>query len=371
MAPYNLSIRRIRAFLLLITLLLFAARGDHSHGEPLGIQEEFISSSDALEFAILCQSIYGFRNESFWNFRITPPQYTVQAGQFYADHSAFYWIGNSTDKLILAFRGLATPEFVRSAEDEQQQVLLGPDGRAFNETMFEWNSDGAILHIPVLVHSQFNRDVFSVYDSVVEKLSLLSSQYSNKLHVTGHSLGGAHAALFSAYFAFHHPHINVSTQTFGQARCGNQGFKIFSESFLHNLNYWRLVYEKDVVPRVPFTNYQHAGHVVWREGDAAAAYYRTIGSTTRGLYGIEDMSVASEYHEFIVLVDSLFVSYSTSFSILELLHATQADLDNDHPLNDGMLEWLINATTTQDGFPQGFDRILADDSALDDGDTEL
>jgi len=127
---------------------------------------------------------------------------------------------------------------------------------------------------------------------VVDLIKPFITENQTKLHVTGHSLGGANAQLFSSYYAFSNPLNQVYLTTFGAPRCGNRGFKLFTEQ-IRNLNMWRLVNKADVVPRIPYDEYTHAGHLLWNHEDGKVkAYYRQIGHNSQGYKGVNDFSIA-------------------------------------------------------------------------------
>ncbi|GAQ84071.1 Triacylglycerol lipase [Klebsormidium nitens] len=106
-----------------------------------------------------------------------------------------------------------------------------------------------------------------------------------KVYITGHSLGGALAALFAGLLAAENDVMAErigGLYTFGQPRIGDWSFA----EYLHNkLNlpeqrYVRLIYANDLVPRVPFNSsmhqYKHLGpyHV------SNAFYAVTVGTST-------------------------------------------------------------------------------------------
>ncbi|KAJ7527823.1 hypothetical protein O6H91_16G073000 [Diphasiastrum complanatum] len=107
------------------------------------------------------------------------------------------------------------------------------------------------------------------YDVVTQKLKeLIQTHKDAKIYVTGHSLGGALACLYSAllYYAeeFELADRIGGVFTFGQPRVGDYEFVSFYNGKLTQPNrYFRVVYNNDVVPRVPFDNsisgFEHAG----------------------------------------------------------------------------------------------------------------
>uniref|UniRef100_A0ACD5VNP3 Uncharacterized protein n=1 Tax=Avena sativa TaxID=4498 RepID=A0ACD5VNP3_AVESA len=99
-----------------------------------------------------------------------------------------------------------------------------------------------------------------------------------RLLVTGHSLGGALAALFPALLALHGETEILgrlrAVQTYGQPRVGDGKFVEFfragTTAAKAATRYDRVVYRYDVVPRVPFTapvaRFVHGGTCVYYDG---------------------------------------------------------------------------------------------------------
>ncbi|KAH9300027.1 hypothetical protein KI387_011610, partial [Taxus chinensis] len=108
------------------------------------------------------------------------------------------------------------------------------------------------------------------YHVLVKKLKHLVQVHKYaKLIVTGHSLGGALAVLFSAMLVVHEEEILVgrlmAIYTFGQPRVGDTAFAEFMNKKLNDPvpRYFRIVYSNDIVPRIPFDDdifmYKHFG----------------------------------------------------------------------------------------------------------------
>lgn len=308
------------------------------------IRDNFCKPSDVLEFAILCDSLYGLHlnlDASQSESESQPhhlPNYEVHF------HNDEFWIGMSETKLIVAFGGSRS-----ELQGDNVQGPLGPVGGEFLHHVVHRNETGGLNNLPVLVHEGFNRILQSSYDEIrsiimpllKQGLSPKASSNQQTVYFIGHAVGGARALLFGTYFAFHHPTIATYVQTFGQPRCGNLGFKIFLES-IRNLNVWRIVNRQDPVIRGPFTNYYHAGHLLWRRDTqvwttpdqeyAYEAFFRTVGSPQLGLAGIDDLSIA--------------------------IAAPGESLDlHDHLLSNGVIEWLESAVSNPDQFPADFERL--------------
>ncbi|MCO5550129.1 hypothetical protein L7F22_003610 [Adiantum nelumboides] len=95
-------------------------------------------------------------------------------------------------------------------------------------------------------------------------IQLLKENPKAQLVMTGHSLGGALAALFAALILYDNVQEGkdkkvlverlAAVYTFGQPRIGDEVFASFMDRTLekHKMQYYRVVYAYDLVPRVPF-----------------------------------------------------------------------------------------------------------------------
>lgn len=145
------------------------------------------------------------------------------------------------------------------------------------------------------VHSSFLDVAKQTYPKIIDKVKrLLAFKPDAKVIVSGHSLGGALAMLYSEML--HQDGVEVTQLiTFGQPRCGNGKFaKAFSQL---GIPYIRFVNETDIVPDVPppwdKSDWTHAGNRltfgkdgVLREGllsDETAAFRRSIETVLRVL----------------------------------------------------------------------------------------
>ncbi|BBN20139.1 hypothetical protein MPTK1_8g16740 [Marchantia polymorpha subsp. ruderalis] len=102
-----------------------------------------------------------------------------------------------------------------------------------------------------------DQEKLKAYSYLTSKVKTL--MYENpeaKLYVTGHSLGGALAALYTtALFYYNETMVTDrlgALYTFGQPRVGDRKLSKYMESKIDEAKYVRVVYTNDMVPRLPF-----------------------------------------------------------------------------------------------------------------------
>ncbi|KAL6010470.1 hypothetical protein ACLOJK_000903 [Asimina triloba] len=115
------------------------------------------------------------------------------------------------------------------------------------------------------------------YYAIRETLKTLLLKHPNaKIVVTGHSLGGALAAVFPAILRLHEENAVLGSLwgliTYGQPRVGDETFASYVEAVaqLNASLCFRAVYRYDAVPRVPFDGvlfqFKHFGNCIYYNG---------------------------------------------------------------------------------------------------------
>jgi len=169
---------------------------------------------------------------------------------------ASIWRDKTRCKLIVAFRGTADgwKDFVTDSLVFQHPFVPGsPVDLSSSETK----------ESPYMVHYGFLRAYASIQSSLKEILEGLVSKMNGnacEILVTGHSLGGALANLAAVDWAGWGISTNIHVCTFGTPRVGNARFASHSNEVIPKN--FRVVNDRDVVPRMPTGDYHHPGCTV-------------------------------------------------------------------------------------------------------------
>jgi hypothetical protein len=153
------------------------------------------------------------------------------------DTHGYVAVSLATNRLVVAFRG--------------------------TDSIRDFEVDGDVVPVPDVglpgcpdVHRGFLDAYLSVEKDLVAILVAQRATYPHLVPVfTGHSLGGALAHLAAAHFFMDHPLDPLLVYTYGSPRVGWSGFaKWYSK---HITLSYRVVHERDLVPRVPLPPFLH------------------------------------------------------------------------------------------------------------------
>jgi triacylglycerol lipase len=157
------------------------------------------------------------------------------------------------DHRVLAFRGTEPSEFVDIQTDLKKALV------AFPKDLLDAGD--------VRVHQGFVEALAGVWPAVID--ALRAGDPSRPLVITGHSLGGGLAVLAAYALSRQEAPFNVrGVYTYGQPRAGDGAF---AESYdrLLRLRHWRVVNNRDVVPRLAprSMGYAHTGRVLYLDAN--------------------------------------------------------------------------------------------------------
>lgn len=165
----------------------------------------------------------------------------IDMSKWFEDLSAFLAVGTAFD--VLCFRGTEKP---RDWMDDLRSTPVD----------FSW----LWPTLPELgqIHAGFGHALRDAWGQIIAEV--IPNQMK-PLYITGHSLGGALAALTGAVLAVSRatPRRVSGIYTFGQPRIGLHAFASNYDRLLGGKTF-RFIQKSDLVPRVPFRAFDYADH---------------------------------------------------------------------------------------------------------------
>jgi Lipase (class 3) len=207
-----------------------------------------MNSAEALISARASEAIYGTsqdpQGQATSQLALAPYGFSIFAWvdlqTIFKDVCAF--VASSANYNLLVFRGTKIPQ------DWMEDLYCTP-------VRFDWIFESA----PGIgeIHAGFGHTLADGLSRIIAALA--PCDQTKQLLVTGHSLGGALAALVGACFTIMGPAIRPvsAIYTFGQPRIGLHNFCNTYERLLGR-KLVRFVNKLDLVPRVPFENWDYS-----------------------------------------------------------------------------------------------------------------
>ena len=196
-------------------------------------------------FINLSQSTYCVSSPKEWNcITCEPsikPEYVVENN----GARALQGFDTHTNSLFVAFRGSSN---IQNWIDNIQISRIAP----YNDSSIE-------------VEKGFYKAYNYLKSDLLNNLVYLSNKYeTNKISITGHSLGAAEATLFTYDILNDYHNYNIiNFYNFGSPRVGNSAFVKSFSSF--SVPSFRVTHYFDIVPHVPeeFLGYLHISNEIW------------------------------------------------------------------------------------------------------------
>ncbi|KAI8109047.1 hypothetical protein M9435_005463 [Picochlorum sp. BPE23] len=185
------------------------------------------------------------------------------------------WQGTST--LVISFKGTASHQNVKTDLDFIK--VVHPPKRSVT-VLGGFKGLKEIKSTPRVHRGFYDAWVGNGYnEKVLEKVqSFLSSRRKDtsdeiKIHISGHSLGGALASLcaIDVYTLLQAENLSatdcISVYTFGQPRVGNRAFAVDYDAKIRN--HFSVIHDQDPVVRIPKGNYKRNGAriIINQKGD--------------------------------------------------------------------------------------------------------
>uniref|UniRef100_A0A0K0F1Q3 Lipase_3 domain-containing protein n=1 Tax=Strongyloides venezuelensis TaxID=75913 RepID=A0A0K0F1Q3_STRVS len=144
--------------------------------------------------------------------------------------------------------------FYSVIDDQNKEIFIVFRGTKTNDQLLREGIstliDGPDFHGLGVVNFYFNRAHNTLWDSV--KKIFEDPKYNDyKVYVTGHSLGGALAALCAVRIRLenYRNSSDIYLYTFGEPRVGSSKFAFNFDELVPNS--WRVIHSKDIVPHLP------------------------------------------------------------------------------------------------------------------------
>ena len=189
---------------------------------------------------------YEGRVKDIWGVKAPP----MSGGQAY--------VAVSGDNLVVAFRSTASDDGWEVTLNVLTDLTAVPKKIGFIDKDVDKDVPNAKEYRKAKVHAGFHNEYLRYRDRILEYIG----QHPDKnIYVTGHSLGGALAALSSFDIAAH-TQRPVTVFTFGQPRVGDRRFREAYDELVPNS--YRVVVDGDPIARLPggLFDYQHVGKLL-------------------------------------------------------------------------------------------------------------
>lgn len=209
-----------------------------------------------IELAKICKAVYGSPvRQDLLSYKGVPMKgQKIIHGSLNRGFCRLFW---NDETIVIAFRGTRESQ----------------DWRISNLKMFPVSLKNCFNTSKVKVHRGFQKTLYytdkttklSSIDALLKHINDLDLIKNRKIVITGHSLGGALATLFSVKIRAIMPNV-IENQLeeivlFGSPSVGLKKFKLFYNEF--NKKTIRIINGSDVVPFTPPIFYHHIGQEVW------------------------------------------------------------------------------------------------------------
>lgn len=163
---------------------------------------------------------------------------------------------SKADCIVIAFKGTTSMANMKT----DLKVLLVEMSSAIpsrNSRDIKHEIIGSIDWKNAKIHKGFLDAYQSVSHAIIGKLKELLAIKKRPLYITGHSLGGALAAVCSVDIVLSLGVTNLCVTTFGSPKCGN----LFLQRICDHLvpAYWRIAMRSDLISTLPRMGYHHSG----------------------------------------------------------------------------------------------------------------
>ena len=194
--------------------------------------------------------------------------------------------------LVSIFDHRSTQGFVASTEAERIVAFRGTETSDRGDILSDADARRTAT-ASGKVHTGLLRALDEVWDELEDTLRPDSG--GNALWFTGHSLGGALAALAAARCVLERGMEVSGVHTFGQPRVGNRRFASRLDEALRH-RYFRFINNEDTVPNLPLAfRFRHAGEMCWFDEQGRLA--QLSGIRAWGRYSTQLFQIEASYED--------------------------------------------------------------------------
>ena len=214
----------------------------------LQITSSYVYHQDLAEGSLhLAQASYCVNNTLEWRCPTCTSENILDQVITNRGSQAIVGINNPTNSIFVAFRG---SENIQNWINNMKIFKIAP-----------------YLEYPDIAVEKGFYESYTYISSEIEEcvLDLSAKYHTNKIVITGHSLGGAMASLYAFNIMINGPSTLIidSVITFGSPRVGNEMFvKMYN---FYAVPSFRITHYYDIVPHVPeeLLGFQHVSEEIW------------------------------------------------------------------------------------------------------------
>lgn len=209
----------------------------------------------------------------------------------------------------------------------------------------------------VSAHHGYSTTYLSARQEILDKIAGIASEFGDfdRIHVSGHSLGGGLAQIATIDLSLRFPRSRISTYLFGSPAAGDSDFlRVFEQA--NESRYVSVVSIFDVIPALANTNYPPLRHEMLIVPKASSAFLRTghsMGTYYPTLMG--DSGSVMDVASLAVLVVSVYVLMARSLGFLNTLLTSQ---DKNGPFRNSRIGKVVAGVLLTGMWGSGFFGIV-------------
>lgn len=237
---------------------------------PLELQPNCFVMQTHVEMFNFSWLVYYHNTPKYAGLRRTPGlfSYNIKIHVTDDDTDTHALVIDGSDRIVVAFRGTSSGRNFRTDLKAFHVLCSKVVPTKLKENDFETDESSVqkTLNSKDFLSAKFHKGFALAYMSISQRvMKAIKDLYDKRerpIYLTGHSLGGALAAIasFDLYLKMGLGPNDIFVSSFGAPRVGNSSFRrMYNERVP---NHWRIVIGPDIVTRLPKVGYQHVGKKV-------------------------------------------------------------------------------------------------------------